>query len=264
MWVEYDVEAGGASAGSLKMMHKTKTRRRRKKRDRVLVPFPSLSSDMELYFYKLHARVQAIPFKSYYSQYKAYVPDQDRMLRLLQYIIYFVAVMLPSSSPRVNAFPSSSSSLPSPLWHMHDRVSFGRYLFRFYYLADAVPATKSGSWGVNKTLGQVMAACMVGYYPFEHFAFWLWYQPQLFPTNVVDWADFLWSIASMFWFVYLLAELCNYTILLQGHLKERATKRNNNDYHLIRKVSRLSRSMEESVSYHPSRSIHASLPLAAN
>jgi len=150
----------------------------------------------------------------YYTQFKAYVPDQDRMLRFLQYTIWFAAKL-----------PFLSSVLKRLLMTVYDKISFGRYLFRFHYLMDSIKAAKSGSWGgrsgISKCLGHAMAVCMVGYYPLEHASFLLWYQPQLFPSRFQPMADPMWSHASKFWFFYLLVELAYFSLVLHGPLKAR-------------------------------------------
>ena len=158
-------------------------------------------------------QLRSLPYDKYYALYKAYVPNQDRVLRFMQYAVWFVS-KLQFKNPIYNGF----------LLYLYDKISFGRYLFRFYYIFDSIQAMRTGSWGgssvIPKILGKFMAACMVGCYPFEHCAFLLWYQPQLFSSGLLSMANLFWSRASKFWFAYLLAELHYYALILQGQLKE--------------------------------------------
>eukprot|EP00978_Attheya_sp_CCMP212_P023092 scaffold69932_cov52-Attheya_sp.AAC.6 len=142
-------------------------------------------------------------FLSFYCDFSGPGINQDRILKLAQWLLWFASHWTKNKS--------SNPELSPGLRKMYFDLSMARYALRLLGMPTALHAIRSGSWGgggqfQNKKIdqiGQVMAWSMLFYYPLEYVAYARWTSPKWIKADAGKFSAY----SCRFWLVYVVGEM---------------------------------------------------------
>mmetsp|Transcript_6748 Transcript_6748/g.12150 ORF Transcript_6748/g.12150 Transcript_6748/m.12150 type:complete len:312 (-) Transcript_6748:490-1425(-) len=142
-------------------------------------------------------------FLSFYCDFSGPGINQDRILKLAQWLLWFASHCTKNKS--------SNPELSPGLRKMYFDLSMARYALRLLGMPTALQAIRSGSWGgggqfQNKKIdqiGQVMAWSMLFYYPLEYVAYAKWTSPKWIKADAEKFSAY----SCRFWLVYIVGEM---------------------------------------------------------
>jgi len=173
-------------------------------------------------------RMDVDAFLSRLSTYACSQSNQDRCLKLLAYICWFLS----KTAPKAYRNRKECSELCKGLRKMYSHIVMVRYASRLFGVPAAIEGIRTGSWGewgsewlskesencvprsIRLKLGKFMAWCMLFYYPLENAAYLHWIAPEVVRVN----AEKLSAVSCQMWGLYITGDI------IQSFLKLRVAK----------------------------------------